>query len=152
MLSAFNGVGMAAAGYLSDYYSRTILLAAIFTLRGLAYMLLLFVKDRVGLMCFAALFGLVDYSVVPPVISLVGTHAGEHTVGLGVGILLLVHSFGASAGAVLGGTLFARHGDYDVVLVVCAALCTLAVAASLSICAEPLRRPRGADENGGQAK
>ena len=68
VLSAFNGVGMAAAGYLSDYYSRTVLLAAIFTLRGLAYILLLFVKDRVGLMCFAALFGLVDYSVVPPVV------------------------------------------------------------------------------------
>ena len=101
--------------------------------------------SEAALFVFAALFGLVDYSVVPPVISLVGSVAGQHTVGLGVGVLLAWHSLAAAGGAWMGGELYEHHGDYDAALVVCAATC---VAAALACVAagpeEPLLRKRPA--------
>ena len=83
VLSACNGVGMILAGWLADRVSRTLTLCGIFALRGLSFLVLLWSTSRAALLGFAILFGIVDYSVVPPVISLVGSHAGQHTVGLG---------------------------------------------------------------------
>ena len=51
-------------------------------------MLLAFVRHRLLLLVFAAMFGLVDYSVVPLVVSLVGSYCGTNAIGLAVGILL----------------------------------------------------------------
>ena len=50
--------------------------------------------QRSILFLFAAIFGAVDYSVVPVVVSLVRSVLGDKMVGLGVGILLLWHSLG----------------------------------------------------------
>ena len=57
-------------------------------MRALTYVLLHWVRSVPMLMLFAVLFGFVDYSVVPPTVSLVETHMGSGTVGLGVGVLL----------------------------------------------------------------
>ena len=103
VLSACNGLGMLLAGWLSDRVSRSLTLCAIFGVRGLSFLLLLFARSGPMLFVFAAIFGLVDYSVVPPTVSLVGSHAGKHSVGLGVGILLAWHSLAAAGGAYLGG-------------------------------------------------
>ena len=65
-------------------------------------MLLAFVRHRPLLLVFAAMFGLVDYSVVPLVVSLVGSYCGADAIGLTVGILLMWHSFGAGLGSWFG--------------------------------------------------
>ena len=147
VLCAVNGISMVIAGYLSDLYSRTILLALIFVGRAAAFLLLILSIDAGGtsagegwLYVFSVLFGLCDYAVVPPVVSLVTTHAGEESVGLGVGILLAWHSLGASIGSILGGALFDAHGNYTLALIVCAFLCLVAAVASITICPEPLFR------------
>ena len=57
---------MVLAGYLSDRCSRPALLSAIFGVRGLAYLLILVAASPAALFGFALVFGLVDYSVVPP--------------------------------------------------------------------------------------
>lgn len=148
VLCAVNGFSMISAGWLSDRYSRTILLSAIFFGRGLAYLILILVvrageSGQVWLFTFSVLFGLCDYSVVPPIIGLVTSHAGNDSVGLGVGILLGIHSIGASLGALLGGSLFDRDGNYQTALLACALLCVVASVACLMIC-EPLFRKKEA--------
>jgi len=140
VISALNGIGMIGAGWLSDRYSRTALLAAIYAGRALAYVALRFgASSRAELLLFAVLFGLVDYSVVPPTVSLVETHFGANVVGLGVGVLLLWHSLGASLGAWWGGASFDERGDYRAVLLTAVLLCCVAAVLVLTI-PEPWRR------------
>ena len=153
VLSGCNGVGMIVAGWLTDRYSRTILLSLIFFGRALCYLLLLVVDphDTSGLFVFAVFFGFCDYSVVPPVVSLVGTHAGKDSVGLGVGILLAWHSLGGALGSVLGGTMFDPSTGYSGALWCCSILCVVAGAACLTICPEPLIRRTPTDPTDGES-
>ena len=144
VLSACNGIGMILAGWLCDRVSRTLTLSAIFAVRGGAFMLLLSsTRSPAVLFLFASLFGIADYSVVPPVISLVRSQAGQHTVGLGVGILLAWHSMAAAIGAWMGGEIYQQSSSYDAALVVCAIVCFVAaVACAAAGPDEPLLRKR----------
>ena len=77
---------MLLAGAAADRYHRVWLLAAIFGGRALCYVImLLLITNYWQLLLFSALFGLVDYSVVPLVVSLVASFCGTDVVGLGVG-------------------------------------------------------------------
>ena len=141
VLCGVNGFSMIISGWLVDRYSRTILLALIFFGRAIAYLILILaIQNEAWLFTFSVLFGFCDYSVVPPVISLVTSHAGKESVGLGVGILLAFHSVGASLGSILGGSLFDENGNYQSALIICSSLCIVASAACLSIPREPLFR------------
>jgi predicted MFS family arabinose efflux permease len=128
ILSFCNGVGMIGAGYLSDRYSQRNLLALIFFVRGLSYVLLLFVNEIAGLVLFAVIFGLVDYAVVPCTCGLVASHFGEGMVGLGVGIILLWHSFGAAVGSYVGGVAYDAEAHYNTAIVACMSICFFASA------------------------
>ena len=144
VLSACNGLGMLIAGWLSDRVSRSLTLSLIFAVRGLSFLLLLWNNSQAALFAFAVIFGLVDYSVVPPVVSLVGSHAGQHTVGLGVGILLAWHSLAAAGGSYFGGVIYEATSNYNMALEACAGICFIAAVAVLGVCPEPLlRRPHG---------
>ncbi len=137
ILSATNGLSMIITGYLVDIYNRHYLLSGIFLFRGLCYLLLLlpisFRDNRIIFFIFAPLFGLVDYSVVPPIVSLVKSFGGDSLVGLGVGILLLFHSFGAAAGSSIGGYIFYSTGNYSIALYLCLSLCFAASIACASM-------------------
>lgn len=128
VLAACNGASIVCSGFLADRLNRHYLLASIFTLRACAYLLLLSPSLGAGglaaLFVFAVLFGVADYSVVPPVVSLVKTHL-PCAVGLSTGVLLMFHSAGAALGAALGGVLFQRFGGYDEAVGLCAGLSTL---------------------------
>jgi predicted MFS family arabinose efflux permease len=129
VLSATNGFAMILAGYLTDLTDRYIILAVIFLLRTIAYAILLCFSTQPMLFTFASLFGIADYSVVPPVCSLVQSFAEADRVdytGLGVGILLLWHSLGAALGAWLGGAAYSDDGNYTNALISCIALCAFA--------------------------
>ena len=138
LLCATNGLSMVITGYLVDVLNRHYLLAGIFFIRGLCYVLLLLPIQHLGdnriiLFIFSAFFGFVDYSVVPPIVSLVKSLAGDSLVGLGVGILLLFHSFGAAAGSSIGGFVFHSTGNYSIALYLCLSLCVTAAIACASM-------------------
>ena len=105
VLSAFNGAGMILSGHLSDRMSREYLLAIIFMVRALIYLMLLLTFPTPGgmasLFVFSIIFGLVDYSVIPPTIGLVNAYVPQ-MVGFAVGMLLMCHSAGAALGAAAG--------------------------------------------------
>ncbi len=118
VLSAFNLLGMVAAGYLSDRINNVLLLFGIYLLRAVSFVMLLYIDVDVTLLfAFAAAFGLFDYSTVPVTASLVANRLGVKTMGLAMGLLATGHALGAAAGAYLGGVVFDSFASYGYVWV-----------------------------------
>lgn len=114
VLSAVNLGGMILSGWLTDRMNRPLLLAVIYIARGLTFILLAYVGQDINLlMIFAVVFGLFDYSTVPPTASLVASHLGLRVMGLTMGLLSAGHSLGGAAGVFLAGRLFDMFGRYD---------------------------------------
>ncbi|MEE8223093.1 MAG: MFS transporter, partial [Alphaproteobacteria bacterium] len=119
LLAAFNMVGMALSGYLADRINRPRLLAVIYIMRGLSYIILMLVPvyDVNLIWVFAVVFGIFDYSTIPVTTSLVASHIGLRTIGLSLGVLAMFHAAGGAAGAFLGGVLYDMFAKYDFVWV-----------------------------------
>ena len=114
LLSAVNLAGMILAGWLTDRMHRPLLLAIIYLVRGVSFVLLVQIGASVELLLlFAVLFGLVDYSTVPATASLVASHIGLRVTGLAFGLISAGHSIGGALGAFLGGVLFDLYARYD---------------------------------------
>ena len=114
VLSAVNFGGMIAAGWLADRVHRPTLLAAIYALRGMTFLILMNVgASYETLVVFAIAFGIVDYSTVPITASLVASHLGIERMGLATGLISAGHAVGGSLGAFLGGYLFDVTASYS---------------------------------------
>jgi MFS family permease len=113
VLSFFNLLGVLLAGWLSDRVNRPLLLAAVYGLRALSFVLLMNVgADPSLLFLFAILFGLFDYATVPIVASLVASHLGLRVMGLAIGLIALGHQVGSAIGALGGGIVFDLFNSY----------------------------------------
>ena len=127
VLSAVNLVGMIGAGWLSDQVNRPALLASIYILRGLTFIVLLNIgADIQTLLIFAVAFGAVDYATVPITASLAASHLGLRVMGLAMGLISAGHAIGGATGAYLGGYLFDLYARYDWVWLSSIALAVLA--------------------------
>jgi MFS family permease len=114
LLSGINLVGILVAGWLSDRMSRPLLLAIIYGVRSLSFVLLMQVgNDLSQLYLFSAIFGLFDYATAPVVASLVASHLGIRVMGLSMGLLGAGHALGAALGALAGGLVFDVYGSYS---------------------------------------
>lgn len=115
VLSAVNLFGMILAGWLSDRVNRQNLLASIYLLRALTFILLTNVPGAglESLFLFSVLFGVVDYSTIPVTVSLVASHVGRRVMGLAMGLIAAGHSVGGALGSFLGGYLFDATGNYE---------------------------------------
>jgi MFS family permease len=114
LLMAFNLGGMVLAGWLTDRMNRPLLLGAIYVLRALSFILLLFIADDYPLLItFAVMFGVFDYSTVPVTASLAASHLGLRVMGLSMGLLTAGHALGAALGAKMGGLLFDLFVTYS---------------------------------------
>ena len=125
---------MILAGWLTDRMNRPLLLAAIYFLRSLTFIVLIWAARDISLLfLFAVLFGLFDYSTVPVTASLAASHIGLRVMGLTMGLLAGGHALGAAAGAFLAGLLFDAYGQYFWVWIAAFALAMLAGMLSLAI-------------------
>jgi MFS family permease len=114
VLSGFNLLGMVLAGWLTDRMHRPLLLGGIYIMRGLSFILLMYIADDPALLfIFAVAFGLFDYSTVPVTASLVASHIGLRIMGLTMGILSAGHSLGAAVGLFLAGRIFDLFQHYS---------------------------------------
>jgi MFS family permease len=133
-LSGINLVGILAAGWLSDRVNRPLLLAGIYVIRSLSFILLIQVGNDVpSLYLFAALFGLFDYATAPVVASLVASHLGVRVMGLSMGLIGAGHSLGAAIGAFAGGVLFDTFSSYRALWLMSIAMAVLAALISAFI-------------------
>jgi len=132
LLSLVNLFGMVGAGWLTDRVNRVALLASIYIVRALSFLLLLGVApDYQTLIVFAVVFGAADYSTVPVTVSLCASHLGTRVLGLSFGLISSGHALGAALGAIVGGVLFASTAGYSVMWLV--AVLTALGAALLSL-------------------
>ncbi len=134
ILSAFSLVGMILCGHYSDKFNRPALLATIYFMRALTFILLLYATDNlIMLYVFAALFGIFDYATFPIVASLVATNIGRKVMGVSMGMIFASHSFGAALGSFSGGFLFEIFNRYDWAWIVSFGLALIAAILSLII-------------------
>lgn len=134
VLSLFSLIGMIGYGYLSDRFNRPMLLASIYLMRALTFILLMQIAGSVpALFIFAVLFGIFDYATFPIVASLVASHIGRHIMGTTMGLIFAGHSLGGALGSFMGGYLFDLSGRYDRVWIVSIVLASAAGMLSLLI-------------------
>jgi MFS family permease len=133
-LSLLNLAGILLAGWLADRMNRVLLLAGIYALRGLTFILLLGIADSTAMLfLFSGLYGLFDYATIPVIASLVATHLGLRVMGFAMGMIAMSHQLGAAAGALGGGVMFDLYNSYaglwvlSLVLALVAALLSIAI-------------------------
>ena len=113
LLSLLNLGGMVLAGWLADRIDRVALLAGIYFIRALTFLLLIGVGTNYQtLLVFAVIFGIVDYSTVPVTVSLCASHLDRRILGFAFGLISGGHSVGAALGAILGGAIFSSTAGY----------------------------------------
>lgn len=116
VLSVVNFLGMIAAGWMADRCDRVRVLAAIYFVRALAFVLLMQIGASVEiLLVFAVAFGAVDYSTVPLTVSLAASHLGLRRLGIVIGLVSMGHQTGGALGALFGGMAFDLLRDYALV-------------------------------------
>ena len=134
VLSAFSLAGLIGFGHLSDRFHRPTLLASIYFMRGLTFLILMQISGSTPLLfAFAVLFGSFDYATFPIVAGLVASHMGRHIMGFTMGLIFAAHSLGGAAGSFLGGYLFELFARYDWVWIVSLILAFLAAFLSILI-------------------
>ncbi|USG59535.1 MFS transporter [Sneathiella marina] len=141
VLSGVNLIGMIVAGWLTDRANRPLLLAIIYILRSLSFILLANLPGTSVemLFVFALFFGVVDYSTVPVTASLVASHVGLKVMGLAMGMVSAGHAMGGALGAFLGGYIFDTSGNYDLLWV---GSIWLAVSAAILVLLIPKTAPK----------
>jgi len=99
-----------------------------------------------GLFAFAAIYGLNYISTVPATTALTAQIYGRYSVGELSGWIFLSHQIGAAVGALTGGILYDRAGNYTLAFHSAAALALVAGMLVLAIRPAPLGgspRPAG---------
>ena len=102
-----NLIGVILFSWLADQVNRPRLLALMFFLRALTFILLIFISTDLNLMfAFAVIFGVLNFATFPVIANIVATHIGVGIIGLTLGLLFGGHSLGAAVGAFIGGWIF----------------------------------------------
>jgi predicted MFS family arabinose efflux permease len=140
VMGAMNIVGTIASGWLCDRIGRRGPLAVYYLVRGLSFVLLIYVWNEPSLHLWAAIFGLNYISTVPPTTALTANIFGRYSVGELSGWIFLAHQVGAALGAALGGWIYEWTGTYDAAFFSAAVLGFIASGLSLAIREEPVQR------------
>ena len=142
VMGAFNIVGTIASGWICDRYGQKIPLAAYYGLRGLSLVFLPYVGTLAGLFAWAVVFGLNFISTVPATTALTAKIYGRYSVGELSGWIFFSHQIGSAVGALAGGYLYDRLGDYTVAFHSAALVAFAATIMVLAIRERPVtRRP-----------
>jgi MFS family permease len=113
LTAAINFGAMFLSGYLTDRVNRPLLLGSIYLVRSLSFIVLMNVGTSYEMMfLFAVIYGIFDYSTVPPTASLVASHLGLRIMGLAMGLISGGHALGGAVGAWAGGYLFDLFARY----------------------------------------
>src|SRR5262249_52486228 len=134
VLSVLNLAGILLAGWLCDRMNRIHLLAGIYFLRALTFIMLLGITDNPTMLwAFSGIYGLFDYATAPVVASIVATHLGLRVMGLAMGLIAMSHQLGAATGAIGGGVVFDMYNSYTALWVLSLVLAVIAAGLSIVI-------------------
>ena len=133
LMGTMNIIGTLFSGWLTDRVDPRKLIAAVFTLRGLALFYLTLVDNTSGLLIFTVIYGLDWFATVPPVVTLAGQTFGKQSIGRIYGWIFLSHQIGGFAMANAGGLLYDYVGNYELAFFAGGWMGLMAAAFGLSI-------------------
>ncbi len=143
LLGLCNIVGSLLSGLLVRRVPMTLLLSALYALRGLGVLVFLALpKTSESLLLFAAWMGISYFAVMPPTSGLIGALVSARQFATLFGITMFVHQLGSFAGVWLGGLLVARFGNYDIIWQLDIGFALFAVLVHLCVREQPAVRPR----------
>src|SRR5499426_78400 len=126
-------------GILSDRWGRKPMLAFVYLLRVVAFILIFYTRDPAVLMLVAILAGLSLTGSFAMASALTADIFGRFSVGSIFGLIFLVHQIGSALGSWLSGYLFDIYGGYGIAFAVACGL--LLVGAGLSLTIDVNGRP-----------
>ncbi len=113
ILMGINAGGVVLIGLMSDYFQRHFLLAAVYLVRGIAFVTLIVLPGSMALWAFAIIGGASWLATVPLTTGLTADVYGVRNVGTLGGIINFSHQMGGGAAVLLFGLTFDRLGTYD---------------------------------------
>ena len=115
LIGLFNIVGTIYFGYLGDRLSKKNLLALLYSLRSLLFLVFIFLpKTELTVLLFACVLGILWLSTVPLTSGIITVVFGPYYMSMLYGIAFFSHQVGSFLGSWLGGRLFDTYGSYDV--------------------------------------
>ena len=126
-------VGLLATGPAVDAVGNKLPVAATFALRTVLFTMLLFTKGTVVFWVFALGMGFTLPVTAPILPTLVGKLYGVRHIGFICGFVTTVHMLGGGLWSYLGGVVFDRTQQYDMVMLLSAITAALAVVCTLFI-------------------
>ena len=134
LICLFNVFGSYGVGLLGQRWPKRYLLAAIYGTRSVAITLFLLAPlSPWSVYVFASVMGLLWLSTVPPTNAIVAQIFGLRHFSMLSGFVFCSHQLGSFCGVWLGGLLYDRNGNYDLVWLISIALGLLATAVSLPV-------------------
>jgi predicted MFS family arabinose efflux permease len=123
LVGLFNIIGSYSCGWLGGRYSKKNLLALLYTLRSLVFILFMVMPlSEYSVLLFGALLGLLWLGTVPLTSGLVAYIFGPAYMSMLYGIVFFSHQVGSFLGAWLGGYFYDVFGSYDAMWWICVAL------------------------------
>jgi MFS family permease len=122
-IGLFNIIGTLYFGYLGDRLSKKNLLALLYSLRSLLFLVFIFLpKTELTVLLFACILGILWLSTVPLTSGIITVVFGPYYMSMLYGIAFFSHQIGSFLGSWLGGRLFDIYGSYELMWWVCVAL------------------------------
>lgn len=141
LVGLFNIVGTYTAGWLGGRMPKPRLLTALYLLRAVVIVLFLWAPvTQFSAYLFGIAMGLLWLSTVPLTNGTVATLFGVRNLSMLGGIVFLFHQLGAFLGGWLGGVVYDRTGNYDLVWQISILLSLLAAALNWPVRERPVAR------------
>jgi len=141
LIGLFNVFGTYTAGWLGGRMSKPRLLTSLYLLRAVVIGLFLWIPlSETTAYVFGVAMGLLWLSTVPLTNGTVATLFGVRNLSMLGGIVFLFHQLGAFLGGWLGGVVYDRMGNYDLIWQVSILLSLLAAALNWPVRERPVAR------------
>ena len=145
LIGVFNIIGTIYFGYLGDRISKKNLLALLYSLRGILFMIFIFLpKTELTVLIFACILGILWLSTVPLTSGLIAVFFGTAYMSMLYGFTFFSHQVGSFLGSWLGGKLYDYFGSYDLMWWSCVLLGFIAAAFHYPIKERPFAKLQSA--------
>tara|TARA_B100001540_G_scaffold131490_1_gene116994 strand:+ start:2177 stop:3394 length:1218 start_codon:yes stop_codon:yes gene_type:complete len=141
LIGLFNIIGTIYFGYLGDRLSKKNLLALLYSLRGLLFLIFIFLpKTELTVLLFSCILGILWLSTVPLTSGIITVVFGPYYMSMLYGIAFMSHQVGSFLGSWLGGRLFDMYGSYELMWWICVALGFISALMHMPIVEKPVER------------
>ena len=141
LIGFFNVFGTIMFGKMGDSKSKKNLLAILYSLRSLLFLVFIFLpKNEITILIFASLLGILWLSTVPLTSGIISVIFGPRYMSMLYGFTFLSHQLGSFLGSWWGGKLYDYYGSYDIMWWICVFLGFISAIMHLPIVEKPLVR------------